>query len=161
MSLTAHKTMLRLCRETGQATVEFALVLPVLLLLVVGMLDFGRAVNYYNTLTELAAEGARFAAVNTNPDGTAVSGTSIQNQVKCQAVSKELRKSASFHVNISSPTGASAPLPAGQPVKVRASYSFSFIPFVKVATVNLVGSATMRVEQKGSYTLGDDGVTCP
>ena len=152
---------LRLCRETGQATVEFALILPVLLLLVVGMLDFGRAVNYYNTLTELAAEGARSAAVNVNPDGTVPSGTSLQDQVKCQAVSKELRKSGTFHVNISSPIGATAPLIAGQPVKVQARYSFSFIPFVKLGTVNLVGSATMRVEQKSSYTLGDDAVACP
>jgi hypothetical protein len=46
-------------------------------------------------------------------------------------------------------------------VKVQARYSFSFIPFVKLGTVNLVGSATMRVEQKSSYTLGDDAVACP
>jgi Flp pilus assembly protein TadG len=142
----AKKHFLRARSESGQATVEFALLLPVLLLVLLGMLDFGRAVNYYNTLTELAAEGARSAAVNVNPDGTAVSGTSIQNQIKCQAVSKELRSSATFHVNIASGTGGPAPLAAGQPVKVQATYSFSFIPFLKLGSVNLVGSATMRVE---------------
>ena len=80
----------RLACERGQATVEFALILPALLLLILGMLDFGRAVNYYNTLTELAAEGARSAAVNLNPDGTTVNGLSIQNQIKCQAVSRRV-----------------------------------------------------------------------
>jgi Flp pilus assembly protein TadG len=161
MSLKVHRTTSRFRRDGGQATVEFALLLPVLLLVLLGMLDFGRAVNYYNTLTELAAEGARSAAVNVNPDGTAVSGTSIQNQIKCQAVSKELRSSGTFHVNIASGTGGPAPLSAGTPVKVQATYSFSFIPLLKLASVNLVGSATMRVEQKSTYTLGNDTVTCP
>jgi Flp pilus assembly protein TadG len=92
---TAHTRFLRGRDENGQASVEFALLLPLLLIVLIGVLDFGRAVNYYNTLTELAAEGARSAAVNVNPDGTPVSGTSIQDQIKCQAVSRELRKSAS------------------------------------------------------------------
>ena len=47
---------------------EFALVLPLLLLLVFGMLDFGKAYNYWNDATHLTAEGARYAAVNRKPD---------------------------------------------------------------------------------------------
>src|SRR2546427_5116982 len=129
--------------QSGQASVEFALLLPLLLIVLLGVLDFGRAVNYYNTLTELAAEGARSAAVNTNPDGTAPSGTSIQDQLRCQAVSKELRQSPTFQVSISSPTGIS-PITAGKPVQVQAKYSFAFIPFLKLSSLNLVGSATMR-----------------
>src|SRR5438105_6559096 len=132
---TAQRHFLRGRSETGQASVEFALLLPVLLIVLLGVLDFGRAVNYYNTLTELAAEGARSAAVNINPDGTAVSGTSIQNQIKCQAVSRELRASASFHVNIASTgTGKPSPIPAGKPVQVQTTYSFAFIPFLKLTS---------------------------
>jgi Flp pilus assembly protein TadG len=50
-------------RDTGSAAVEMALVLPILLLLVVGMLDFGITYNHWISLTNLAHEGARLAAV--------------------------------------------------------------------------------------------------
>ena len=53
--------------EAGVALVEFALVLPLLLLLLFGMLDFGKAFNYWIDETHLANEGARWAGVNKNP----------------------------------------------------------------------------------------------
>ena len=48
----------------GQGLVEFALTLPVFLLLFVGLLDLGSAVVSYNSLTNAAREGARLAIVN-------------------------------------------------------------------------------------------------
>lgn len=49
--------------DRGAAAVEMALVLPLLLLLVFGVIDFGRMFNAQLTLTEAAREGARAAAV--------------------------------------------------------------------------------------------------
>ncbi|MCH6469348.1 TadE/TadG family type IV pilus assembly protein [Sinomonas terrae] len=46
-------------RERGAAAVEFALVLPALLLLVLGVLDFGRIFSAQQTLTYAARAGAR------------------------------------------------------------------------------------------------------
>jgi Flp pilus assembly protein TadG len=46
--------------------VEFALILPVILLLVVGMLEFARAWNLHQVMTDAAREGAR-RAVLANP----------------------------------------------------------------------------------------------
>jgi Flp pilus assembly protein TadG len=43
---------------------EFALAIPIFLLLMVGLFDVGRAVFSYNTLTNAAREGARLAIVN-------------------------------------------------------------------------------------------------
>jgi Flp pilus assembly protein TadG len=48
----------------GQGLVEFAAVLPVILLLFLGILDFGRAVFAVNTVANAAREGARVAAVD-------------------------------------------------------------------------------------------------
>jgi len=48
--------------ERGQSLVEMALVLPLLLLLVLGIIDFGRAFNNYIIITNAAREGARYAA---------------------------------------------------------------------------------------------------
>ena len=51
-------------KPRGQALVEFALAIPLFLLLLVGIFDLGRAVFAYNTLTNAAREGARLAIVN-------------------------------------------------------------------------------------------------
>ena len=50
--------------EQGAAAVEMALVLPLLLLLLFGIIDFGRVLNAQITLTEAAREGARAAALH-------------------------------------------------------------------------------------------------
>ena len=54
-------------RDEGQAIVEFALVAPIFLLLVFGVVEFGRAWNVYQTLTDAAREGARTAVVANSP----------------------------------------------------------------------------------------------
>jgi Flp pilus assembly protein TadG len=48
----------------GQGIVEFALVFPVIVLLVVAFIEMGRAVYSYTTITNAARQGARVAAVN-------------------------------------------------------------------------------------------------
>jgi Flp pilus assembly protein TadG len=49
--------------DRGAAAVEFALLLPLLVLLVFGMIDFGRAINAQITITQAAREGARALAL--------------------------------------------------------------------------------------------------
>jgi Flp pilus assembly protein TadG len=53
------------CRrgERGQALAEFALILPLLLLLIAGIIEFGRAWNIKQAVTDAAREGARYAVV--------------------------------------------------------------------------------------------------
>jgi uncharacterized protein (UPF0333 family) len=51
-------------RSRGQSLVEFALVLPLFLLLVMAIMDLGLAVFSYNSITNAAREGARLAIVN-------------------------------------------------------------------------------------------------
>ena len=50
-------------QDSGAAAVEFALVLPLLLLLVFGLIDFGRAYSMQISLTQAAREGVRVAAL--------------------------------------------------------------------------------------------------
>jgi Flp pilus assembly protein TadG len=51
-------------RTRGQTLAEFALVFPILLVMLMGVFDFGRAIFLYNSLTNAAREGARLAIVN-------------------------------------------------------------------------------------------------
>lgn len=60
--MSIHKRLTRR-GDQGSAAVEFALVLPVLLLLLFGIIDFGRMLSAKITLTEAAREGARAAAL--------------------------------------------------------------------------------------------------
>jgi Flp pilus assembly protein TadG len=53
-------------KERGQATVELALVLPVLLLILFGIMEFGRVFSAYLVITNAAREGARQAAIGAN-----------------------------------------------------------------------------------------------
>ena len=52
--------------QRAQAMIEFALVSPVLLLLLFGIVDIGRAIFYYDTLNHAAREGARVAVRASN-----------------------------------------------------------------------------------------------
>lgn len=50
-------------RNEGQALVEFALIAPIFILLVLGVVEFGRAWNVKQTLTDAVREGCRTAVV--------------------------------------------------------------------------------------------------
>jgi Flp pilus assembly protein TadG len=160
--------------ERGTAVVEFALVAPVLFLLVFGILDFGRALNYYNDLTQLAGQGARAAAVTRNPDGTAIgassgtvddpdcggSQTSIQCQLACYYTTTNELKKDNGGVQISIPT---SPTAIGQPVTVQASYQFNFTGNIfGFTTITLNASQTERAEAipANPYSGTYSGTTC-
>lgn len=58
----------RTSREEGVAAVEFALILPVLALILFGVLEFGRVWSQYQVFQGAAREGARCAAVASTSD---------------------------------------------------------------------------------------------
>jgi hypothetical protein len=157
--------------------VEFALIAPLLFLLVGGTIDFARALNYYNDLTQLAGQGARAAIVASNPDGTGPNtATSVQCQlIKTYTTSPELRGSTSsdgIQVQILDPNNVGPatanPIP-GLPLKVQTSFDFNFVvPLVKIAIpgpfLHLSTSSTMRVEQRAGTafsTTPQNVTTCP
>jgi Flp pilus assembly protein TadG len=148
---------IRLGSEDGAALVEFALVLPILVLLLFSMLDFGKAFNYWIDETHLANEGARWAAVNKNPGGS-----SLQQYIQSQATTPELRNGGTASVPnpaevcISFPNGTAN---VGDPVRVSVSVNYNWLPFIGnqtgVAQASLTASSTMRLEALPSnYSAG-------
>jgi Flp pilus assembly protein TadG len=136
--------------ESGAALIEFALVLPVLLVLLLGMLDFGKAFNYWNDATHLSASGARWAAVNINPGD----GATLQESIRDQADTPELRDGGTdaiadpLQVCIDFPDDASN---VGDPVRVTVTSDYNFLNFIGVKTgiteAAISDSSTMRLEQ--------------
>ena len=66
----SHRARPRGRRGNGQSLVEFALVIPIIVLLIAAFVEIGRAVFAYNTIANAAREGARVAAVNQLEDIT-------------------------------------------------------------------------------------------
>ena len=119
----------------GQALVEFALMLPVLMLLVVGMMDFGLIINQHMVVAEAAREGARSAALGESDAEVIVVAKKAASQInisqlKVSISPQETRiKGDGVTVNISNPVTIT-------PILSR------FFP----SNFTVQGSATMRVE---------------
>ncbi|MGH7542315.1 MAG: TadE/TadG family type IV pilus assembly protein [Gemmatimonadota bacterium] len=64
--MTGSETIRR--RESGQSLLEFAIILPILLALLVGIFEFGVAWNRKQVLTNAAREGARLAVLPSTAD---------------------------------------------------------------------------------------------
>jgi Flp pilus assembly protein TadG len=160
--------------ERGTAIVEFALIAPVLFLLVFGIIEFGRALNYYNDLTQLAGQGARAAAVSRNPDSTAVgtanadcpaNNQTIQCQIaKTYPTDNELKNGMSVCLGtLNTATGqittpATAPA-IGAPITVRTKFKFHFLTTFFGATITLSSTQTERNE--ATPTWGGGNVNSP
>ena len=110
-------------RDRGAAAVEFALLLPILLFLIFGIIDFGRALNAQVTLTQAAREGARLASLG---ESNVVSGT----QTAATGLSPVTVTVTSCPVNAA----------AGVNAVVKASYSFTFITPINAISRLLGGS---------------------
>jgi Flp pilus assembly protein TadG len=59
----------RIATARGQTLVEYALVLPLMLLILVMLFDLGRAVYYYSVIHNAAREGARFGIITPTATG--------------------------------------------------------------------------------------------
>ena len=137
---------------------EFAFILPLLLVLVLGIADFGRAFNYWIDSTHLANVAARYAAVNRNPG--AATAQSLQRFMELQASAKAMRDGSSqqtpVDVCVTFPAGANV----GDPVKVTVSSEWSWLGYLVERTgmapkSPVRGSATMRLEAKPTnYSAG-------
>ena len=155
--------------ESGVALVEFALILPLVIVILFGILDFGRAFNYWIDMTHLSNEGSRWAAVNRNPGGPS---DTLQRYLQCNANTDELKNGGSqsvpnaLLVDVQFPNGGT-PL-IGDPVVVTATTTFNWLPFlgdmVGVGSASITASSTMRLEQipdNVAYQAGTGGTGIP
>jgi hypothetical protein len=130
--------------ERGQALVETALAVPLLLFIVLGMVDLGKAFNYANDLTHLANEAARYATVNyCVPDGSG-GCTPLEIAVKNDAETNELKNGGG------SIEGSGVTItfckPDNQRITAKATATYRFIPGLPFHR-GIHTSSTMYLEQ--------------
>lgn len=160
-----RRTRRSLRREDGQALVEFALVVPLLLFIIFAIIDFGLAINQYNNTTNLANLGARATAVlsssNTTPGscsytrtGVTTTYTTLAGYIDCEGATEGTLSQAA--VTVCDPSGTST-LSTGDTLSIRVNSTFNWMGIlvggvgriggvVGSATMTIGSSATMRME---------------
>jgi len=144
--------------EAGQTLVEFALVLPLLMIIVLGVIDLGKAFGYKNDLTNLANQAARYAAVNQRPGGQ-----DIETWIRTHAPSNELQSGggsigprglqAGSAITFTFTDPGTPNYCVGNAVKATVKVHYNWLNFLKVMGAlpspgaDIVGSATMRLEK--------------
>jgi Flp pilus assembly protein TadG len=128
--------------EDGAAAVEFALLLPVLLIILFGIIDFGRMYNTQITLTQAAREGVRQLALGNITDPTSAT------------------KAAAYPIKASDITVTWTSCPAvPQPTDsatVTATTAFSYVTPIN-SIFNLLGLSTLAaptITGKGEMRCG-------
>ena len=101
----------------GQALVEFALVMPLLLILVISVFEFGRAWNLHQTITDAAREGARKAVIADNSVTLDSVNAAVANRIAASGFDPA-------DATITLPDGFHAG--TGQVTSVRIEYPFRF-----------------------------------
>ena len=121
--------------KDGQSVIEFALILPILLLVLFGITEFGRAIMVTNVLNTASREGARLAAVSPVGDSLSVRGRVVQVLQAANITAKDI--TIQF-------------LPAEKSVEVTVTTDFEVLsggildPFI--GTFELKGKTVMRYE---------------
>ena len=115
-------------RESGAALVEFAIIAPLLLLLVFGIIEFGRAYNAQNSLTHAAREGAREYAITQDQDA-----------------GRATAKAAATSLDSSKITVTLSACTPGDPASVTLTYPFQLqIAFFPVTNFTMQSEGVMR-----------------
>ena len=144
-------------RERGQTVVEFALILFPLLLLVVGIVQFGIAISFWQDEQRLAASGARVAIVNCKAAGWCT--PTLADYLETQPLSQGNKPTA--NVCFLSKTGDDGVATVGDAIRVRLEAPFELVPLFGVGTINIHAETTMRLEQQATNPGIANEEVCP
>jgi len=127
--------------DRGQTLLEFALASVVFFITVFGTIEFGLAIYRYNMLSDLAQEGARWAAVHGSTSTLTPAGTAANLQAFVQS-----RAPGFTVVATATPTANPSGTSPGQIITVRVTSTFAPVTsFIPGATLNLESTARMTV----------------
>ena len=123
--------------EKGGSAVEFAIILPILIMLIFGIIQFGIAYNKYVSVAHAVREGARLAAVGLYEDP----GFDFEQAVRDSAPTIDIET-----ISVENPEG----LEIGNPVVVTITVETFFIEIPMAGSwgpIQLTSQATMRRER--------------
>ena len=140
---------MKLRRKKGQSLVEFTLMLSILLIILMGILDLGRAYFTFLALQDLAGEGAVYASVyphNVNSTNKA-NPDNIEYRIRNAAPAGTLLDPASLTINVTYPD---ANIGAGDRVRVDVTTDYRLLtPFIGT----IVGSQNLPLSANATSII--------
>jgi Flp pilus assembly protein TadG len=125
----------------GQTFVDFAIAIPVLLLVTLGIANFAMAISAYSFVCYGARDGTRFAAVHGAASPTPASADDVRNFVRSEASGIDRNQ-------VTVATTWSPDNKQNSRVAVQVQYTFQFlVPFVQLPQVNLSSTSQMVISQ--------------
>jgi Flp pilus assembly protein TadG len=159
-----ERTLRNRSDQSGQALVEFALIMPLFLMIVIGIASFGIGLKYWLDLNRLANEGARQAVVNYWPPYCALDDTACASSNGTTACSTVLAANsrARLHdvLRCKSPNNATTTIcypstaQVGNPVRVKLAAPYRLF-FMNSLGITLTATATMKIERPPTLIAGD------
>ncbi len=135
--------------ERGEALIEFVLLAPILILLLLGLVDFGRLFDAWLVTTNAAREGARYASIYAAKDYlTNEQVTQLSTQKTYQYLVDGFDGRSDVDYTIGDISVTLPPARATQPVTVNVSVRVQVWALLNIFMSNnttLQGSATMRI----------------
>jgi Flp pilus assembly protein TadG len=141
--------------NAGSNLIEYALIFMVLMSLLLGIVDFSRALYTYHFLSNAARDATRWAAVNgatcTNDGSCAASASVADIQNYVANITPPGVDSTKLDTDPSWPSTGAVACPGGVPnpgcpVRVQVSYPFTFIvPFIRSSPQTLSSSSEMTI----------------
>ena len=114
----------------GQATVEMALAVVVLLLITMGILQYGIIMNATLTLSQIARDGARYAGIKAGDPGTTDNMLKDYIRTVCASTTIDPADLPNTRIFITPPPGSRNP---GQPVTVTLRYPMNKKVFIPIS----------------------------
>jgi Flp pilus assembly protein TadG len=111
--------------EGGQAAVEFMLMFPLVLVLLMFIIEFGFVLHTYVTVIQSAAEGARFAAIGKPPAAGAC--TPNDGTIQGRTVAVGSNKITCAEVTVRYPPPATVPVARGDIVAVKVNKTYTTV----------------------------------
>ncbi|OGO60464.1 MAG: hypothetical protein A2032_01530 [Chloroflexi bacterium RBG_19FT_COMBO_49_13] len=112
--------------QVGQTLVEFALVLPLFVLIIAGIFDLGRAFYASITITNAAREGARYGTLNPDYSQGMCNAALVEADLSGVVLSySNVDISCNTTVTCLSTGTSSAGCSHKQPLKVTVNYNFT------------------------------------
>jgi Flp pilus assembly protein TadG len=135
-----NRTLSRRRGERGAALLEAAITVPIILLIAVGIFEFGRAYQTWQVLTNAAREGARLAVINGSTDADVV--TRVRNYMSAG----QLENAATATVTVNRGVALTGSDTASQ---ITINYPFQFMvlnPVVRLVTPSSTTGAPITMQ---------------
>lgn len=141
--------------ERGVAMVEFAIVVPLIVLLIFGVTEVGRAIIFYNALTKALEDGARHAAAYglLGTTGSVNIDAGLDAEIRNLVVYGDAQGGTMPLLEGLQTSQISVSVPAPGSIEVSATYPYAPIMGISLPTFNFGSPSSLAIDLRAAVTM--------